>query len=95
MRNVMWNPVSFGSENPSSKISVSGKRKLVSPALKLETSKCNIAKTIFGKTRDSRIKSPHIYLIYRTRLFLIPKNEVHAKGRKFEGMGVGGGVLKM
>lgn len=57
------------------KTSISGKRQLAPLARQCKTSHCSISKTVFGKTSDSRIKSPpHILLTY-----------AHAE-RRFEGM---------
>jgi hypothetical protein len=75
--------VSFGSKNSSSKTSVVGKRKLVPLAWQCKTSHCSINKADFGKTRDSRIKSPPIFSWFIcTRLFLIPLNQIQAEREK-------------
>jgi hypothetical protein len=73
--------VSFGSNNPSSKTSVSGMRKLVPLSWQCENSHCSINKAVSGKTGDSRIKSPHILLTYPHLTFSYsPKSNPRWKG---------------
>jgi hypothetical protein len=57
------------SKNSSSKTSVSGKRMPVPLAWQRETSHCSISTTVFCKTGDSRMKSPHILRIYPHQTF--------------------------
>jgi hypothetical protein len=56
------------------KTSVSGERKSAPFALQSQTSHCNISKAVFSKTRNSRIKSPHILLIYPHHTFSCSPN---------------------
>jgi hypothetical protein len=44
-----------------------------------ETSHCSITTAIFGKTRDSRFKSPRNILLIYPHLLLIPQNQTHAE----------------